>query len=412
MDSSFYNQTRREDLLKKFVKGTSPIFCTGIMSIYHNVKKGNKVPKLLLKEFQQSMVNVSLWSVEIIKNEHHRFATIFPTFDKYVKAIIQTYSTTHVFAPSEVLHQCYLNIARRLWKQPFLVYDVGVSKIDVQKNFLRIEEIIAECIKDTFDVFGNVDEFDETTQESDKSLAQEVDIAEHHHPNNTNVEMINDDSAFDEDDMYDNKDEYSSSISTTSEESDTSDIEDEDNEEISIESKNVEISTSVASLGSIETNMPNIISDNDEMHDKMHNEEGIHSMHQFETEQSYEESVAEDIDTLEVWEGEGLSEGVSVEHTQVSNDNCKEQTNQLIEEELTQTAEDSLSPTIIVKKLDHEEEDVILQTTQCIDQDVEPQDIKLVTFDEKSEKVKSLLNLRKKVKSSLANKRTLYPSFF
>jgi hypothetical protein len=32
--------------------------------------------------------------------------------------------------------------------------------------------------------------------------------------------------------------------------------------------------------------------------------------------------------------------------------------------------------------------------------------------NEKSEKVRSLLNLKKKVKSSLANKRTLYPSFF
>lgn len=409
MDSSFYNQTRREDLLKKFVKGTSPIFCTGIMSIYNNVKKNNKVSKLLLKEFQQSMVNVSLWSIEIIKNEHHRFTTIFPAFDKYVKAIIQTYNSIHLFAPSEVLHQCYLNIARRLWKQPFLVYDVGVSKIDVQKNFLKIEEIIAECIKDTFDVFGNVDEFDETTQESEKSLAQEVNITEYHHPNDTHIDLIHDDSVFDEDAMDGSKEEYSSSASTTSEESETSNIEDGDNEEVSIESKNVEISTSIASLGSIETNILNNISENDEMHD----EEGTESMQQFETEKlSCEESIAEDIDTLDVWKGEGVTEDVCEEHIQVSNDNSEEKPNEPIEEELTQTAEDLLSPTIIVKKLDHEEEDLIFQTSQGKEQDVEPQDIKLVTFDEKSEKVKSLLNLKKKVKSSLANKRTLYPSFF
>jgi hypothetical protein len=146
--------------LNKLQKITVPLYIEGIKSMYENVKKNNKSKKHLLKEFQQSMVDVSRWSQEIIKNEHMRFKRQSSLLDKLIKLIFdldiilkkELCKNAEDFIPQpwDFVHQCYLNIARALWKQPFLVYDVNVDKLTIQQNNLKTEKIISSCIQDTF----------------------------------------------------------------------------------------------------------------------------------------------------------------------------------------------------------------------------------------------------------------------
>lgn len=151
---------RRQDYLRKFQKVSTPLFLEGVYSIYANVKRHNKVNKKLLKEFQQSMFDISLWSKDIISTEYERFQSKVPSINKYIQVVFETDKVLrkgHVKSaidytpkPSDFIHQCYLNIARALWKQPFLMYDINVTKLTLQKNKLKVERIVNECIQDTF----------------------------------------------------------------------------------------------------------------------------------------------------------------------------------------------------------------------------------------------------------------------
>jgi hypothetical protein len=160
-------QTRRTDYLKKLQQITVPLYVEGVYSIYQNVKKNNKARKFLLKEFQQSMVDVSRWSQDIIRNEHQRFKKASTVIDKLIKAIFDLDITLKqnlcvnandfIPQPWDFIHQCYLNVARSLWKQPFLIYDVNVDKFTMQQNKLKIEKLIASSIQDTFAQFIPLD---------------------------------------------------------------------------------------------------------------------------------------------------------------------------------------------------------------------------------------------------------------
>lgn len=167
MDNTYMLQTRRTDYLKKLQQITVPLYVEGVYSIYQNVKKNNKARKFLLKEFQQSMVDVSRWSQDIIRNEHQRFKKASTVVDKLIKAIFDldinlkqnlcVNANDFIPQPWDFIHQCYLNVARSLWKQPFLIYDVNVDKLTMQQNKLKIEKLIASSIQDTFAQFIPLD---------------------------------------------------------------------------------------------------------------------------------------------------------------------------------------------------------------------------------------------------------------
>lgn len=191
MDNTYLLQSRRTEYLKKFQKTTIPLFIEGVYSIYNNVKKNNKSRRLLLKEFQQSMVDVSRWSQDIIKNEHMRFKKTSSVLDKLIKGIFDLdiilkkdlckNAEDFIPQPWDFVHQCYLNIARALWKQPFLIYDINIDKLTIQQNKLKIEKIVSLCIQDTFTQYlpldiehDDVSNIDYAVQKSNQDLLQKV----------------------------------------------------------------------------------------------------------------------------------------------------------------------------------------------------------------------------------------------
>jgi hypothetical protein len=167
---------------------TTPLFFDGIISIYKNVKQNNKVKRYLLKDFQSSMTDVSKWSSDIIKNEHMRFKTEVTIVDKLILSVFQIdlvlrkdlskNAKDFIPKPRDFIHQCYLNIARALWKQPFLVFDINVSKMELQKNKVKLEKVINTCIRDTFLQFFPIDIDAELTSDNEAESVSPDDTEE------------------------------------------------------------------------------------------------------------------------------------------------------------------------------------------------------------------------------------------
>ena len=183
MDNTYVLQTRRGEYLKKLEKTTIPLYIEGIYSIYRNVKKQNTVKKYLLKDFQQSMADVSRWSNDMINTEYGRFKKNVIIIDKLIQSIFEIDVTLHIGLsknakeyipkPCDYVHQCYLNIARHLWKQPFLVYDVNIDKLEIQKNKVKIEKIVGNCIRDTFSQFLPLDDEEYCVDENEQTNENE-----------------------------------------------------------------------------------------------------------------------------------------------------------------------------------------------------------------------------------------------
>jgi hypothetical protein len=210
MDNTYLLQSRRTEYLKKFQKTTTPLFIEGVYSIYNNVKKNNKSKRLLLKEFQQAMVDVSRWSQDIIRNEHSRFKKQSSVLDRLIRAIFDLdivikkdlckNAADFIPEPWDFVHQCYLNIARALWKQPFLVYDVNIDKLTVQQNKLRVEKIVSSCIQDTFTQYlpldiehDDISNVDYSVQQNNHSEEDVMEVGETNEASNTIEEEDRDD---------------------------------------------------------------------------------------------------------------------------------------------------------------------------------------------------------------------------
>lgn len=188
MENTYLMQERRSCFLMKLQQLTTPLFFDGITSIYKNVKQNNKVKRHLLKDFQASMTDVSKWSSDIIKNEHMRFKTEVTIVDKLILSVFQIdlvlrkdlskNAKDFIPKPRDFIHQCYLNIARTLWKQPFLVFDINVSKMELQKNKVKLEKIISTCIRDTFLQFFPIDIDAELTSDNEAESVSQDDTEE------------------------------------------------------------------------------------------------------------------------------------------------------------------------------------------------------------------------------------------
>ena len=147
----------------QFINLTSPQFIEGFRSIYENVKNNNKVPKLVLKEFQDKLKLIPQWSQNIIEQEYKRIKVLSKCeyFDDLLYAMFATYSQTllsenksynnlniSIPTPEHVIHSCYISIARSIWKKPDIFYHRN-SKTTISNNLKDLNKIIIESINST-----------------------------------------------------------------------------------------------------------------------------------------------------------------------------------------------------------------------------------------------------------------------
>ena len=182
----------------------------GIQSIYNDTKKNNKDRKKILKEFQINLSNIPKWSQKIIDDEYNRLKVLSKCdyFDDLIKNIFKSYfkvlfllkkKREKLVVPSStnVIHQCYISIARNIWKQPNLFYH-KFDKKHIQNNHKLINKVIEQSIKLAIkellpfkEILNNYLENDELESEDDYSDFEEYDIDDI--KNNTNIDKEPDD---------------------------------------------------------------------------------------------------------------------------------------------------------------------------------------------------------------------------
>ena len=126
----------KKEYIEQFVDLTKQYFIEGFQSIYENVKEKNEISKFILKEFQDQLKLVPLWSQNMIDEEYKRIKILSKCdyFDELIEAMFASYSqilladnkydelNINIPTPSTVIHNCYISIARSLWKKPGLFY--------------------------------------------------------------------------------------------------------------------------------------------------------------------------------------------------------------------------------------------------------------------------------------------------
>jgi hypothetical protein len=425
MDNKFILHTRRNELVRKVQKHTSSLFISGIQSIYEVVKRNNKVKKYLLKEFQKSLADISIWSQEILKNEHIRFAQSFPMFDKVIKNILDIQTKLHGHKHIEInctdfMHQCYLNIARSVWKQPFLVYDVGVNKLDVQKNNSKLEKLIADGIRDTFEHFLPLEDDDidfyepgQLQEHVAEHVAEYIATKQTIDKLETPCDVVEDDgevlseSDSEETESLAHVDEHGSDYSDYSVQSDHnySEKEGEGNEETLAGEGDEELEGSLAGDNEEDTEAET----EEEIEDETYETHKLNEYTVYKRPSADQETSVCDIENIH-----------DMESVSAVTDHSKEV---LIETQpLTYEPQFDVdkphTPSINACKNNDVKNIVLSGHLQNHVQEIEPSliipsdDIKVVNFEEMAGKVKSLLSLKKKVKSSMLNSHLHNPSFF
>lgn len=181
-----YLKEKRDECLSKLERGTSRIYLQEFLHVYDTTKKQNKKPRELLKEFQYAVREIRDWTVDKIKEQHFLFTRQCDVFDNLVRSIFKLHLAIYnsmnesnfdaaIPNPGQYLHETYLSIARRLWKEPYLLYDVKVDKMTYQKNIIRLEKIIRKCLRETFVFMLPFKEFDEQLGNEEEEDEEDVD---------------------------------------------------------------------------------------------------------------------------------------------------------------------------------------------------------------------------------------------
>lgn len=179
----------------KLEEFATPVFLQGIFSLYEHVKKNCKNARDVLKQFQMEMRGIKDWSPEVLENELKRFRLASVTVDKLIEGIFKICFMTHGVRETKYpraetyLHECYLCIARQLFKNPFLVYDVGISSREKRQNIMEVESIIRKSVRNTFMhmlPFAPLDLYEEDANSDD--VDDPVDTTDNHPTSDDEVE--------------------------------------------------------------------------------------------------------------------------------------------------------------------------------------------------------------------------------
>lgn len=146
----------------------TPLMIEGIKSIFRealDLCKKNNEPSKYLMTFQNFITRVPKWNSEIIEIERKRI------IDKsgciYLEDLItcihiiqlklltsmrvgqkQKKIDISILKLDEFIHKCYINVARKVYKNVYL-FEINIESLQIQKNNRELEIIIKECILNT-----------------------------------------------------------------------------------------------------------------------------------------------------------------------------------------------------------------------------------------------------------------------
>ena len=152
---------------KQLIEILYPHIFDGIQSIYDESKiiYSTKTGTPILLLFRELLEKVPIWNGEIIDSECSRIinnskcdwiddliTAVFISHTKILTSIgpNQSFQKINVTIPktSSFIHKCYINVARELWKNPYLLNE-SVPGHEYQRNSKEIENIIKYCVENT-----------------------------------------------------------------------------------------------------------------------------------------------------------------------------------------------------------------------------------------------------------------------
>jgi len=183
-------ESKEELYTGQFCQTCKGLFLSGFQAMFQSVKEKNKVPRMILKEFQNMLSLIPQWSSMIVEKEEERFKAMARCewLEELLKGIyvVNIQILTHlssgkskhikVNVPSlrVFIHRCYVAMARVFWKKPFVF--VHSSTLEQQKNLAEIENDITACIRETIreslpfkDILGIVLHPDDLTSDNSES---------------------------------------------------------------------------------------------------------------------------------------------------------------------------------------------------------------------------------------------------
>ena len=165
-NTPIFSQAKLE-YTNQLIDTLTPHLFDGIKSIYDEAKTVNNVNQTqsITLLFRNFLEKVPTWSNVIIESETERIikvtdcdwlddliTAVFISHTKILTSIGSNTSNTNIdlVIPKTIhfIHKCYINIAREMWKNPYLFNEYIIAS-EYQKNMRTVELIIKESMENT-----------------------------------------------------------------------------------------------------------------------------------------------------------------------------------------------------------------------------------------------------------------------
>ena len=285
-----------DECVMKFASLISLEMKNGIQSIYNDTKKNNKIRKKILKEFQQNLSNIPKWSQKVVDNEYNRIKILSKSdfFDDLIQNIFKSYfkvlflikkkrENLNIPESNNVIHNCYISLAREIWKKPILFYH-KLEKKEIQKNHIEINNLIIHSIKiaikdllpfkeilnnyleneefdsdDDFDDFDDFDKYNLNKQDTDDFIEEQILVKEDVEGNVEDVEDVEGNVEDVEEDVEGNVEDVEEDV-----EDNVEDVEEDAEEDVEgdVEGNVEDVEGNVENVEDVEGNVKKIININ------------------------------------------------------------------------------------------------------------------------------------------------------
>jgi hypothetical protein len=164
---NFFVETKQE-YTTQLVNVLTPLIYEGLNSIYAEALKVSNNADNVLKVFQSFLRRIPKWSIEMIKQESDRImnnSKSYAWLPDLVKATLKANMIVLTYSPNlkninkidpnfykniqiqEFIHKVYIEVARELWNNPYLMYHL-YPPIELKRNQRDTIGLIKESIKE------------------------------------------------------------------------------------------------------------------------------------------------------------------------------------------------------------------------------------------------------------------------
>jgi hypothetical protein len=157
----------KQEFTTQLINMLTPLIYEGIQSIYNDALEVS-TNETIFKNFQTFLKNIPKWNNDMIETETNRILTNSKSFswlEDLIKAtlksniIVLTYNPTLTnqqkidssfysnIKTTDFIHKIYIECARELWNNPYLLYH-NYPQIELKRNYRDTISLIKDCIKE------------------------------------------------------------------------------------------------------------------------------------------------------------------------------------------------------------------------------------------------------------------------